>query len=87
MPIGDGIVLDHLDCTTDSPSSNTVPLQQGRLFMQAPSKPGSPPVHEDKQPPVATFKTSLRDWQARYKARRAAQAPIRGKAYNQTTPA
>jgi hypothetical protein len=45
-----------------------------------------PTVHEDKQPPVATFKTSLRDWQARYKARRAIQAPVSGKAHNQAAP-
>jgi len=55
--------------------------------MNASSKAGSPPVHEDKQPPVATFKTSLRDWQAQYKARRATQAPVSGKVNNQTAPA
>jgi hypothetical protein len=54
--------------------------------MNAPSKPVSPSVPEDKQLPLATFKTSLRDWQARYKARRATQAPDSGKADNQTTP-
>jgi hypothetical protein len=55
--------------------------------MKASSKPGSPPVQEDKQPPVATFKTSLRDWQAKYKARRVAQASVSGKVHNQTAPA
>jgi hypothetical protein len=39
--------------------------------MQASSKPLSPCVHEDKQPAVATFKNSLRVWQAQYKAQRA----------------
>ena len=43
----------------------------------------SPTVHEDKQPPVATFKTSRRDWQARCKMRCATQVLVYGKAYNQ----
>jgi hypothetical protein len=55
--------------------------------MKASRKPGSPSVNEDKQPPIATFKTSLRDWQVQYKARRAAVALVSGKANNQTTPA
>jgi hypothetical protein len=54
--------------------------------MNAPSKPVSSSVHEDKQLPLATFKTSLRAWQARYKARRATQAPDTGKADNQAAP-
>jgi hypothetical protein len=39
--------------------------------VQASRKPGSASVHEDKQRPVATFKNSLRAWQARYKKQRA----------------
>jgi hypothetical protein len=39
--------------------------------MQAPSKPVSASVHGDGQLPVATFKNSLRAWQAGYKAKRA----------------
>ncbi len=62
-------------------------MQEGKKDMQAPGKPVSPPVHEDEQLPIATFKTSLREWQARYKARRAAQASASGKAPNQTEPA
>jgi hypothetical protein len=55
--------------------------------MKTPRKPVSPSVDEDQRPPVATFKTSLREWHARYKARRAAQAPVLEKADNQATPA
>ena len=44
--------------------------------MQVTSKPVSPSVHKDKHLPVALFKTSLRDWQARYRARRVTQARV-----------
>jgi hypothetical protein len=44
-------------------------------------------MSDDKQLPIATFKTSLRDWQAQYKARRATQAPVSETAHNQTAPA
>jgi hypothetical protein len=54
--------------------------------MHAPSRPVSPSAHDDKRPPVATFKTSLREWRARYQALRATQAPVPGKALNQTAP-
>jgi hypothetical protein len=47
--------------------------------MQAASRPVARSVHEDQKPPAATFKTSLRDWQARYKAERAARAAASGK--------
>jgi len=57
------------------------------LFMRNPNTPVSPPGLDVKQPPIATFKTSLRAWQARYKARRAALAVVSGKSHNQTAPA
>jgi len=46
--------------------------------MQASSKPVSPSNPKDKQMPGLTFKNSLREWQARYKAQRAARAPAAG---------
>ena len=52
--------------------------------MQDPKKIVLPSLSEDKPLPVATFKTSLRDWQARYRARRTTQAPVSGAAHNQT---
>jgi hypothetical protein len=55
--------------------------------MRAPSKPVLPPVYEDKPLPVVTFKTSLREWRAQYKARRATQAADAAKGENQTAPA
>jgi len=55
--------------------------------MRAPSKPVLPPVYEDKPLPVVTFKLSLREWRARYKAQRATQAAVAAKADNQTGPA
>jgi len=55
-------------------------------FMHGPSKPVSPPVRDEKQEPIATFKTSLRAWQARYKARIAALALVSGKAPSETRP-
>jgi hypothetical protein len=36
--------------------------------MQVQSKPSTSVGVQDKQPPVALFKSSLRAWQARYKA-------------------
>jgi hypothetical protein len=53
---------------------------KGRSFMQASSKPISPSVPKDKQLPGVTFKNSLREWQARYKAQRAARGPAAGSA-------
>jgi len=53
--------------------------------MHARSKPVSPSVRDEKQEPIATFKTSLRAWQVRYKARLAAGAIVAGKEPNQTT--
>jgi hypothetical protein len=44
-------------------------------------------VYEDKPLPVVTFKTSLREWRAQYKVRRATQAADAAKAENQTVPA
>ena len=56
--------------------------------MHASNEPVSPSVTQDKQPPLATFKTSLRAWQAEYRARLAAlEAPVSGEAENQTAPA
>src|SRR5438105_4802706 len=49
-----------------------------RSFMQASSKPVSTSTPKDKQMPGLTFKNSLREWQARYKAQRAARAPAAG---------
>ena len=54
--------------------------------MKAPNKPVSPAMPEDKQLPLATFKNSLRAWQARYQARRATQVRDSGKADKQTAP-
>jgi hypothetical protein len=55
--------------------------------MRAASKPVPPLVYEDKPLPVVTFKISLREWRAQYKARRATQAADAAKAGNQTAPA
>jgi len=69
-------------------ASDTIPLRQERVFMPSPNEPVSPCVAQDKQPPLATFKTSLRAWRAEYRARLAAQqAPVAGKVENQTAPA
>jgi hypothetical protein len=40
--------------------------------MKTPNSPVSPSVHQRKPLPVSLFKTSLRDWQAGYQARRVA---------------
>jgi len=61
-------------------------LQREKRNMQVPSKPDTTPIAEDKQPPLATFKNSLRAWQARYQARLAAMVAVSGKAPNQTEP-
>jgi len=49
--------------------------------------PVSPSLLEEEQPPIATFKTSLRAWQAQYKQRRAAQTVVSEKSPSQITPA
>jgi len=72
--------------STAAPSSGVALLRQERLLMQVPSKPASPSVPEDK-PPLAAFKNSMRAWQARYKARLAAQAAVFGKANHHAAPA
>jgi hypothetical protein len=55
--------------------------------MHAPNEPHSPSVAQDKEPPIATFKTSLRAWQAEFRARLAAQqAKFSKEAENQTEP-
>jgi hypothetical protein len=56
------------------------------LLMQDPTRPASSSPPDEKQMPIATFKTSLRAWQARYKARLAAQALVSKKGHAQTTP-
>lgn len=43
----------------------------GRMLMEITRKTLAKVVEGDKQPPIATFKTSLRDWQNRWKAQRA----------------
>jgi len=55
--------------------------------MRTPNKLFSPAVLDEKQPPIVTFKTFLRTWQTRYKARRAALAAGSGKSPNQIPPA
>jgi len=55
--------------------------------MHVRSKPVSPPVHDEKEQPIAIFKPSLRAWQAEYKARLAALAIVSGKAPSETSPA
>jgi len=55
-------------------------------FMPVPINPGTPPPPDEKQPLIATFKSSLRAWQARYKARLAAQALVSEKGRARTTP-
>jgi hypothetical protein len=55
--------------------------------MHASNEPNTPPVAQDNEPPIATFKTSLRAWQAEYQARLAAQqAKFSEEAENQTSP-
>jgi hypothetical protein len=61
-------------------------LRKEILFMHAPSRPTSSLPADEKQMPIATFKTSLRVWQARYKAQLAAQALVLEKGQTQTTP-
>jgi hypothetical protein len=46
-----------------------------------------PSVHTERQPPVALFKTSLRDWQVRYQVLHAAQARVLEKVPSQAAPA
>ena len=70
--------------STAAPSSNTASLRQEKLFMHVPSKPVSLFVPEDKPPQLATFKNSPRAWQARYKARLAAQAASSEKIHTPT---
>jgi hypothetical protein len=48
--------------------------------MHTPHRSVSPSLPEERQPPIATFKNSLRAWQARYKAQVAARAVVAGKA-------
>jgi hypothetical protein len=48
--------------------------------VQTTNQPVSAFLPEDPQPAVATFKQSLRDWYARYKANRANQPPQTGTA-------
>jgi hypothetical protein len=55
--------------------------------MQASNKPVSPCIHQDKQPAVATFKNSLRAWQARYKEQRGTRTVFSQKARSQAAPA
>jgi hypothetical protein len=61
---------------------------QEEVFMTTASRPvPSSSGHEDKRPPAALFQTSLRDWQARYKVRRAIAALASEKLDDQTVPA
>ncbi len=55
--------------------------------MYAPHRSVSPVLPEDRQPPIATFKMSLRAWQARYKAQLAAQTIVPRKVHNQSETA
>jgi hypothetical protein len=43
------------------------------VFMAASKKPGVALLNKDKQPELATFKNSLRLWQAQWKAQKASQ--------------
>jgi hypothetical protein len=51
--------------------------------MHAFRKHASARVFRDKELPAATFKCSLRAWQARYKAQRGIASPVSGKALSQ----
>jgi len=55
-------------------------LTREKSPMQPTTKPHSPSANGNKQVPVSIFKTSLRQWQAKYKAERLNQAPEAGKA-------
>jgi hypothetical protein len=55
--------------------------------MKVPNSPVSPSVHQGKPLPVSLFKTSLRDWQADYQARRVAGARNADKVRVDTSPA
>jgi hypothetical protein len=70
-----------------APSSGAAALRQERQLMHIPSKPAAPSMPEDKAPPLAAFKNSMRAWQARYKARLAGLAAVFGTAHKPTTPA
>jgi hypothetical protein len=67
--------------------SPNLPLLQGKTFMKIPNSPVSPSVHQGKPLPVSLFKTSLRDWQAGYQARRVVGAPNANKVRVDTSPA
>ena len=54
--------------------------------MHATTRPPSSSPPDEKQEPIATFKTSLRTWQARYKARLAAQTLVCEKEKSEITP-
>jgi hypothetical protein len=55
--------------------------------MKAQKKPMPQPISDGKPIPAALFKTSLRDWQAAYQARRAVQTQSSEKASGQTATA
>jgi len=55
--------------------------------MKTPNSPVSRSVHQGKPVPVSIFKTSLRDWQAGYQARRVAGARNPDKVRVDTSPA
>jgi hypothetical protein len=54
--------------------------------MPTESKPVVISAIEDKSPPIATFKNSLRAWLVRWKAERIHDASVSDKADNHTPP-
>ena len=66
--------------SADPVSSTPIGLYGKKSPMQPTTKPHSPSANGNKQVPVSIFKTSLRQWQAKYKAERLNQAPEAGKA-------
>jgi len=62
----------------------SAPLPEEKVFMYAPHRSVSPVLPEDRQPPIATFKMSLRAWQACYKAQLAARTIVAEKAPRQS---
>jgi len=55
--------------------------------MHAPHRSVSPSLPEERQSPIATFKNSLRAWQARYKEQLAARTIVAGKIHKQSETA
>src|SRR5207253_333255 len=74
MPKADGLIQNRAKSTEGVDPflrGDTVRQLRGcikEIFMQVQSKAGTSVGVQGKQPPVSLFKSSLRSWQARYKA-------------------